>query len=95
MTTFQEKCRGRIEQTLRQYKLEASFDVIIGASEDYLVGHVTLGGTESRIYIYGGEAGLARNKGHWRCFERYDYSSGHDLIDAFCRYLEQVIVGEK
>jgi hypothetical protein len=95
LTPFQEQCRARVESVLLRLELDGRFDLTIGASEDYLVGTVKLTQVSFEIFIYEDEAGLKTGPKQWRLFEKWDYANPDDLIEAFCHYLETMIVKYK
>ena len=90
MNEFQRECVAACLQVLQDKGLDCQFHEVIGKTQQYLMGSVSVGQRRYEIYVYDDEAGLAIDK-QWFSCERPDFHSSKDLIQAFARMLSDKI----
>lgn len=84
-SNFQTQCLQRCNDLLGKIPgLEHSgFQEVVGRKETYLKAMVKGSQRVLEVYIYENEAGYMMVGGEWVIFEKQDYSSADELLQAF------------
>lgn len=94
MTSFQELCMAQIKKAMEYKGRNVMFARVLGdascMASVITLNHVIV------IYIYDdGEAGFDVDGTRWEMFEKYDYDSENDLIEAFCKKILEELAVER
>lgn len=90
LTAFQNECRHALETLLSNRQTAASFEVVYGNRENYVVARLAHTDEGLEVFIYEDEAGISLGKS-WYPFESVDFNSDADLIEKLSQHLEHIL----
>lgn len=77
-------------QWFAQHDIAITFEHIVGVNENYFTANVTRAHVDGTLYIYEDEAGVMVGDSDWRMFERPDFASDSELIEAMVGEIERL-----
>ena len=88
---FQEQCLKGCRDVFRQISVlrYGDFEKIAGKTETYFKATAEGRDHALEIYVYQDEAGYMLDGKRWTIFERPDYGSGNELLEAFLKSLRE------
>lgn len=94
ITSFQERCLEECKNIFTQIPAlrYSSFEKIVGKAEMYF--KATADGLHHalEVYVYEDEAGYMLDGKRWTIFEKPDYRSGDELLQAFLKSLRRKLL---
>ncbi|HKI01710.1 MAG TPA: hypothetical protein VKK31_07015 [Thermoanaerobaculia bacterium] len=90
LTAFQIKCLYVLELLLARRQIAASFEVVHGNRENYVVARLAPTDERLEVFIYEDEAGIFLGK-DWHAFESVDFDSGAELIEKLLQGIERYL----
>lgn len=92
MNDFQARCWSQCEDVLRHLKIAYEEPRRVdGKRETYFSVQLSVGGDAFELFIYSNEAGLMINSTQWTIFEAPDFDRPDQLIDAYTKYLAELL----
>jgi hypothetical protein len=92
MTDFSEKCIRVLCLALSEIgQSDTQFKLIHGKKEDYWSAKLAKNDSTVDLYIYEDEAGCMIGEKEWSIFERPDFDSDDELIQAYVSHVMQLM----
>lgn len=94
ITGFQERCLEECRNTFRQIPAlrYGDFENIVGKTETYFKATAEGPNHALEVYVYQDEAGYMLDGKRWTIFEKPDYRSESELLEAFLKSLREKLL---
>jgi len=94
ITRFQERCLGECRNIFRQIRVlrYGDFEKIVGKTETYFKATAEGPNHALEVYVYQDEAGYMLDGKRWTIFEKPDYRSENELLEAFLKSLREKLL---
>jgi hypothetical protein len=88
---FQERCLEECREIFRQIPVlrYGDFEKIVGKTGTYFKATAEGPGHALEVYVYQDEAGYMLDGKRWTIFEKPDYRSENELLEAFLKGLRE------